>query len=176
LIIHFLYLTSFTLFEQTFGYFSIIRLHLDSRESSYLLVLFGIIYSLVQGSGMKKLIKRTKNETKLFEMSVMILIICFGLYPLIGSVKYYILLLVPFGASSGITNTLISSIVSPEVGNTSIGGAFGLLASIGSLTRIIAPSIAGFMIDRIGVNAPYILSCFISISILFFFKLKLKKE
>jgi len=87
---------------------------------------------------------------------------CFIIYPFIANWYQYIFLLIPFGMSSGICNTLINSLVSKEVDPTLIGGAFGLSASIGSLTRIIAPSISGLLVDHIGIEGPYVLSFLLS--------------
>jgi len=163
--VHFLYLTVFTLFEQSFGFFSIKKFNFEPRTSSYLLVFYGLMYASVQGSGLKKLKNRIDNDNQILSYAIIGLGICFLIYPFINGIIQYIILLAPFGITSGIANTLISSAVSKEVDPKLIGGAFGISASVGSLTRIIAPFIGGWSIDNIGIEAPYILSFFITILI-----------
>lgn len=49
---------------------------------------------------------------------------------------------------------MISSALTKSVSPAEIGGTLGLSSSLESLTRVIAPSLGGLMIERIGSAAP----------------------
>jgi len=59
--------------------------------------------------------------------------------------------LFPISLFSGILNTLINSEITKQVKQSELGGTLGLSASIGSLTRVIAPACCGYLIDELGV-------------------------
>eukprot|EP01129_Flabellula_baltica_P014451 TRINITY_DN6913_c0_g1_i1.p1 TRINITY_DN6913_c0_g1~~TRINITY_DN6913_c0_g1_i1.p1 ORF type:complete len:391 (+),score=42.56 TRINITY_DN6913_c0_g1_i1:107-1279(+) len=159
---HFTYMLIFTLFECSFSFFSIQRLNLEPRMSSYLLVYFGIFYASVQGSGIKRLTKRMSEDT-LLRYSLLGLAVSFVIYMFIPNVPLYMVLLVPLSMFNGIANTLLSTKMSHLVEPRLVGGAFGLSAALGSMTRIISPAIGGYLIDNFTISSPYILCAILSL-------------
>eukprot|EP01127_Copromyxa_protea_P015122 TRINITY_DN4303_c0_g1_i1.p1 TRINITY_DN4303_c0_g1~~TRINITY_DN4303_c0_g1_i1.p1 ORF type:complete len:308 (+),score=46.13 TRINITY_DN4303_c0_g1_i1:25-924(+) len=76
--LRFLYLIAFTAFETTFGFFNK-ALGNDARTAGYLLCWFGIIYSMIQGGGMKAL-KARFLEDDLLRWSLVILAVFYLSY------------------------------------------------------------------------------------------------
>lgn len=58
----FAYSFIFTTFETTFGYYNADIFHMEARRSSYLLCVFALFFSLMQGPGIRFLSKRKKIE------------------------------------------------------------------------------------------------------------------
>jgi DHA1 family tetracycline resistance protein-like MFS transporter len=58
-----------------------------------------------------------------------------------------------------IINTALTKTVYPE----EVGGTLGLSASLESLTRVIAPSLGGFLLGQVGTWAPGVLASLIMI-------------
>eukprot|EP01125_Pyxidicula_operculata_P014211 TRINITY_DN4730_c0_g1_i1.p1 TRINITY_DN4730_c0_g1~~TRINITY_DN4730_c0_g1_i1.p1 ORF type:complete len:449 (-),score=71.94 TRINITY_DN4730_c0_g1_i1:74-1420(-) len=152
----FLYLVVFTMFETVFSYFNLLRLGLNARESSFLLCWFGLMFAAVQGGGIKSLKKRFDEGTML-GASLKVLVVTYVLYALTTDSYQQIVVLIPLGMASGLANTLITTRVTHEVDQTLMGGALGVSAALGSLTRIISPPAGGWLIDQVGPGFPFYL-------------------
>ena len=64
------------------------------------------------------------------------------------------LVLAPLALSGGVLNTVINSSLSKAVHTDEIGGILGLSSSADSLSRVIAPALGGFLLERGGTAAP----------------------
>jgi DHA1 family tetracycline resistance protein-like MFS transporter len=56
--------------------------------------------------------------------------------------------------SGGVLNTVIQSSISKSVSREEIGGILGISTSLEALTRVIAPSVGGFLLGYFGRWAP----------------------
>jgi predicted MFS family arabinose efflux permease len=65
-----------------------------------------------------------------------------------------LIILAPTAFAGGILNTVLSSALTKVVEPQEIGGILGLSASIESATRVIAPTLGGILLGRIGTWAP----------------------
>jgi len=155
LVMRFFYGIVFTMWETSFGFYNKGRLHLDARTSSYLLTLFGIVYSIVQGR-IRSFVTRMSNEERLLQLSFISLAPIYFLSGITTTIFHHILVLVPLGIASGVSQTLITTRVSKEVERTELGSALGISAALGSLTRIVAPTTGGLLLDYVGLSAPAI--------------------
>jgi len=153
LILRFFYTFTFTLFETCFGFYNLQRLGLDARRSSYMLCYVGVIFSMVQGGGIRAFSKRW-SEGKIIVTAFVILAFSLAGWALSYSFTSVMVSLFPLSLCSGLLNTLINSEITKQVAKSELGGTLGLSASIGSLTRVLAPISSGFLIDEQGVSAP----------------------
>jgi DHA1 family tetracycline resistance protein-like MFS transporter len=60
----------------------------------------------------------------------------------------------PTAFAGGILNTVLSSALTKTVQPHEIGGILGLSSSIESLTRVIAPSLGGVLLEQLGAWSP----------------------
>ena len=74
-----------------------------------------------------------------------------GLAP---SLWVLLIIMAPNSMAGGMLNTLLSSTLTKSVAPQEIGGILGLSASIESSTRIIAPTLGGFLLQQVGTWAP----------------------
>jgi hypothetical protein len=114
LVLRFTYGFTFTIFETCFGYFNMQRLGLDARRSSYLLAYVGLIFSLIQGGGLKASLKRA-NEGKVILFSCIMLSISLMFWSSSFSMSSIMICLFPISLASGILNTLINSEITKQV-------------------------------------------------------------
>jgi len=149
LVMRFVHGFTFTMMVETaFGFYNRELLRVDARTSMYLLCYVGLMYSLVQA--------RMSAFTKRFSD---LALARFGLYATAAALVLWCftrtlpMALLSYGAyavAAGILNTCLYSLISSAVARDSIGSALGLSASVGSLTRVTAPTISGVAIDALG--------------------------
>lgn len=157
----------FTTFEIWFGYLTSDRLGLNARQSSYLLTLYGIVYSMVQATAIRSLVHKFQ-ETYLLAVVLHLLGISYALAYFCDSYWTFAAVLVPLGMLSGISNTLVSSLVSKQVSPERVGGALGVSASLGSLSRIIGPTMTSYMVQHFSLSSPPVLCTIITFSLVLF--------
>jgi MFS family permease len=71
-----------------------------------------------------------------------------------GSVPLLLIVLIPLAFAGGVLGTVINSALTKAVYPEEIGGTLGLAASIESATRVIAPSMGGYLLGTLGAWAP----------------------
>ena len=75
-------------------------------------------------------------------------------WALTPSVTVLLIILAPTALAGGVLNTVLSSALTKAVEPQEIGGILGLSASIESATRVIAPTLGGILLGRLGAWAP----------------------
>ena len=71
--------------------------------------------------------------------------------------------MIPLAFAGGVLGTILNSALTKAVYPEEVGGALGLSASLESLTRVIAPSLGGFLLGQVGTWAPGLLASLIMI-------------
>ena len=66
--------------------------------------------------------------------------------------------MLPLAVGGGMLNTVINSAISKAVSRQEIGGTLGISTSLESVSRVIAPSAGGFLLQNLGAWAPGIVS------------------
>ncbi|MCX7607622.1 MAG: MFS transporter, partial [Anaerolineales bacterium] len=69
-----------------------------------------------------------------------------------------LIVLLPLAVSGGVLNTVIQSALTKSVSRDELGGTLGLAGALESITRVIAPTVGGFLLDSLGVWAPGVFS------------------
>lgn len=151
----------FTIFELWFGYFTSDMLGLTAQHSSYILTYYGIIYSLVQATAIRRLVQKYQ-ETKMLGVVLHLLAASYAISYYCSNTLTFMLILLPLGILSGVSNTLISSLVSKTVDPSKVGGALGVSAALGSLSRIIGPTVTSYMSQSISLSSPPLVCASIS--------------
>ncbi|MCX7838233.1 MAG: MFS transporter, partial [Anaerolineae bacterium] len=72
-----------------------------------------------------------------------------------------LIVLAPMALAGGTLNTVLNSALTKAVTRDEIGGTLGLAASVESVTRVIAPTLGGFLIEFLGTSAPGIFSAIV---------------
>jgi DHA1 family tetracycline resistance protein-like MFS transporter len=72
-----------------------------------------------------------------------------------------LIVMLPLALAGGVLNTVINSSISKAVAVDEIGGMLGISASLESVTRVISPTIGGYLLQQFGAWAPGIFSALI---------------
>jgi len=147
---------AFTLFETVFSLFARERLGLDARTTSFVLTYVGVLVVLVQGVGIRLLVRRFTDKQLVFGGSVLLALslLAWAFSPSLGVL---LVVLAPLALASGVLRVAVNTALTRSVWPEEVGGTLGLSAALNSLTRVIAPTIGGFLLGRVGAFAPGLL-------------------
>jgi MFS transporter, DHA1 family, tetracycline resistance protein len=151
--IRFFYGLAFAVFQSVFALYAQYRFGLDARQTGFVLAYVGLLSVLVQGVGVGRLAKRF-SETKLIFSGTIIMGLSLLGWALTPSLWVLLVLLMPLSLAGGVLNTVLSSALTKSVYPEEIGGTLGLASSVESTTRVIAPSVGGYLLGQFGAWAP----------------------
>jgi DHA1 family tetracycline resistance protein-like MFS transporter len=144
---------AFNIFQIIFAQFAQVRLELTVQTTSYVLAYVGVLAALVQGVAIRRLTTRF-SETTLILSGVALLTLSLLAWAFVPNLVLLLIVLAPLSAAAGVLNTVISSAITKAVVKEEAGGALGLSAATESLTRVIAPSLGGVLLQWVGTWAP----------------------
>ena len=151
---------AFTTFETIFSLFAQKRLGLDARSTSYVLTYVGVLVVLVQGVGIRLLVKHFSDKRLVFGGAILagLSLLAWALTPSLGVL---LVVLAPLALASGTLRVSINSALTKSVYPEEVGGTLGLSAALGSLARVFSPAVGGFLLGRVGAAAPGMLGAFL---------------
>lgn len=144
---------AFATFTGVFALYTQYRLGLDSTQTGYILAYVGLLSVLVQGVAIGRLTKRFA-ENRLILGAVGLLAVSLLGWAVAPNVPLLLVVLAPVALAAGVLNTVINSAITKSVYPEEVGGALGVAASIESLTRVIGPTVGGFLLGLLGAWAP----------------------
>lgn len=170
--VRFIFGLAFATFQTVFPLFALYRLNLDARQTGFVLAYVGVLVALVQGVGIGKLTARYREVNLIFASAI---IMTFSLlaWAFTPNVIILLIVLIPLSFAGGTLNTVLNSTLTKSVSTQEIGGTLGLSASLESLTRVIAPSMGGFLLGSLGTWAPGVLSVLLMVWVTSFTKRKI---
>ncbi|MGD9486564.1 MAG: MFS transporter [Calditrichaceae bacterium] len=158
----FLFSLSFAMFTTVFALFAQYRLSLNAQSTGYILAYVGLLIVIVQAFAIGALTSRI-TEGRLLFSSMVLMGFSLLFWAFTYTVPVLLIVLIPLALSSGVFNTVINSSLSIAVSKKEIGGILGISASLDSLTRVIAPSAGGYVLEQYGASAPGIVSALLLI-------------
>jgi DHA1 family tetracycline resistance protein-like MFS transporter len=147
--IRLLYMFAFTLFTANFALWAQYQLRMSDQATSYVLTYVGIIIVLVQGVAIGRLTSLF-SETRLILSGAILLAATLAAWAFVPNLALLLVVATPLPLAGGVLNTVTNSAITKSVYREEVGGALGLSASLDSLARVIAPAIAGFMLQQLG--------------------------
>lgn len=144
---------AFATFQTVFSLYALTRFGLDAQTTGYILAYVGVLSIITQGFLVGRLTHRFNERQLILTCTVLMAVSLLG-WALTPSVPVLLFIMIPLSFSGGILNTVINSAISKSVTPMEIGGILGLSSSIESLTRVIAPTLGGILLGRLGPSAP----------------------
>jgi MFS transporter, DHA1 family, tetracycline resistance protein len=141
--------TIFTLYAQAIG--------LTSQITGYLLAYVGLLSVIVQG-GLIGPITRRYRENWLIIMGLWVMAGGLLAWAFTDQLWLLIVIMLPIAFSGGVLNTVIQSAISKSVVREEVGGMLGIAASLEAISRVIAPSVGGYLLQQLGIWAPGVFS------------------
>lgn len=145
-----------SLFLALFTLWSKERLGLNAQTTSYLLAYQGLLSIIVQVALLRPLTKRF-SDAQLITGSLGILGVSLLGWAATASVGVLLIVLIPQALATGIINTVINSAISWVVSPHEMGDALGTASALESLSRVVAPSLGGWMLGALGTWSPGLL-------------------
>lgn len=163
----FFYSLAFATFQSIFALYAQYRLGLNAQSTGYVLAYVGVLSVIVQGFAVGKISNRYPDKQVVFIASIVmgLALLAWAFAPNLVTVLF---ILAPMSFAGGILNTMLSSALTKAVYPEEIGGTLGLAASVESLTRVIAPTAGGFLLEYLGAWAPGLFSAAIMIWVVTF--------
>ncbi len=153
LISRFFFGLAFAIFQTIFSLYALQKFNLTAVQTGYILTYVGVLSVITQGFLVGRISSKVRED--------ILIIACVGLmavslvgWALAPSVLVLLIVMAPTALAGGLLNTMLSSTLTKAVAPQEIGGILGLAASVESSTRIIAPTLGGFLLQQVGAWAP----------------------
>lgn len=156
----FVYSFAFGIFQAIFGFYAKNKLGLSSQTTGYVFAYIGILIAFSQGFLIGIITKRF-SELKILFFSlgvVSVTLIGWALAPNLGILMIF---LAPMALVAGLVAVMVRTILTKSVDKNEIGGTLGLVVSLESLSRVLAPIIGGILVALGGNSLPGIFSAII---------------
>ncbi len=163
--VSFFYGLAFALFSTMFSLFAQYRLDLDARQTGFVLAYVGVLIALVQGVGVGPISKRFSDRWIILTTTIVLTITLF-IWAFTGSVVLLLIIMIPLAGTSGLLNTVLRSSLTKVVDKEEVGGILGISTSFESMTRVIAPSLGGFLLGSLGTWAPGVVAAVIMFGVI----------
>jgi DHA1 family tetracycline resistance protein-like MFS transporter len=151
------YALAAALFQTMFTLWAKDRLKLNAQTTSYLLAYVGLLSVIVQGGLIGQLSKRF-SESRLIAWAALIQGVALLAWAFTPSVPVLLVVMIPIAFSTGVLNTVINSAITRVVPPHEVGGALGIAGALESLSRVVSPSVGGWLLGAIGTWAPGLLA------------------
>jgi DHA1 family tetracycline resistance protein-like MFS transporter len=175
LITRFFYGLGFSLLNTIFSLYALRRFNLDAQQTGLILAYVGLLSAIVQGGLIGQLTKRF-SDNNLIITSVGILALSMLGWAFAPSVTILMIILAPYAFAGGVLGTVLSSALTKVVKPEEVGGILGLATSLESLTRVIAPTIGGFLLGSLGTSSPGLFSAILTAGLFIYVWLAIIKK
>lgn len=148
---------AFALFQSVFALYGQYRFGLNAQNIGYILTYVGVLSVITQAVLVGKISDRFPDRKVIF-VSTLLIALNFIAWAFAPNMIFLLIILLPIAMNAGILNTIINSALTKAVPPIEFGGILGLSASLESATRVIAPSLGGYLLERLGTSAPGLLA------------------
>ncbi len=164
--VRFFYGLAFATFQSIFALYAQ-SIGLTPQTTGYVLAYVGLL-SVITQAGLIGMLTRRFRENWL---------IITGLWVMAGSLLAWaftdqllplLVVMLPLALSGGVLNTVLQSAVTKSVSQEEVGGILGIAGSLEAISRVIAPSVGGFLIQQVSRSAPGIFSALIMVWVVSF--------
>jgi DHA1 family tetracycline resistance protein-like MFS transporter len=156
LYVRFFYGLAFATFQSIFSLYAQ-AIGLSSQTTGYVLAYVGLLSVVVQG-GLIGVLTRRFRENWLIITGLWLMTGALLAWAFTANLWLLLVVLLPLALSGGVLNTVIQSAISKSVSREDVGGMLGFSASLEAATRVIAPSVGGYLLQNLGTWAPGVFS------------------
>ncbi len=156
LYIRFFYGLAFATFQGVFSLYAQ-SIGLTSQTTGYVLAYVGLI-SVITQAGLIGMLTRRFRENWLIVAGLWVMMGALFAWAFTDRLWLLLIVILPLALSGGVLNTVLQSAISKSVSRDEVGGTLGIAGSLEAITRVIAPTLGGFLIQQVGRWAPGIFS------------------
>lgn len=155
--VRFFFGLAFSMFQSIFSLYAASKLQLSTQTTGFVLAYVGILSVLVQGIGIGLITKRFKENAIIITALWLMALGLIG-WAITPNLPTLLIVIVPLSLGGGTLNTVLNSAITKAVTREELGGTLGISTSLESLTRVISPSVGGYLLGNLGAWAPGIVS------------------
>jgi DHA1 family tetracycline resistance protein-like MFS transporter len=154
--VRFYFTLAFTTFQTVFALYAQ-AIGLSSQTTGLLLAYVGVLAVVVQG-GLIGLLTRRFRENVLIISGLWVMTGALLAWAFTTKLWLLVLVILPLAVAGGVLNTVIQSVITKSVSRQEVGGILGITTSLEAVTRVIAPSAGGYLLQNLGLWAPGVFS------------------
>jgi DHA1 family tetracycline resistance protein-like MFS transporter len=162
---------AFSIFQTVFSLYVLVRFQLSAAQTGLLLAYVGVLSVIVQGFAVGRLARRFDERSLIYGSVILMGFSLIG-WAVSPSVGFLLVVLAPTAFAGGVLNTVINSALTKSVRPAEIGGTLGLSSALESLTRVIAPSLGGALLQGLGAAAPGLFAAMLCLWLVWFLRRK----
>ena len=151
--IRFGFAIAFNSFQTVFPLYVLKRFGLGAGQTGYILAYIGIVLVIMQGGLIGPLSARYR------ESDLLVAFLAFSWVGLTGwalapTFPFLLVAMLPLAIGAGSFNALINSAISKSVSREEVGGMLGFGSGLESLTRVVMPAAASYLLGAYGTSVP----------------------
>ncbi len=152
---------AFSTFQTIFALYAQTRFGLGADSTGYILAYVGVLAVVTQGGLIGLLTKRFRARwlliTGLWLMTLSLLAWAF-----VPNLVVLLVVMLPLAVAGGVLGTVLQSAITKAVQPEEVGGMLGIAGSIEAMTRVLAPTLGGYLLGSLGTWAPGIFSALLT--------------
>jgi DHA1 family tetracycline resistance protein-like MFS transporter len=164
--VRFFYGLAFATFQSIFALYAQ-AIGLSSQTTGFVLAYVGILSVVVQ-AGLIGPLTRRFHENWLMITGLWLMTGALLAWAFTANLGILLIVLLPLALAGGVINTVLQSAISKSVSREEVGGILGIAASLEATTRVIAPTVGGYLLQNLGIWAPGIFSAVLMVWVLTF--------
>jgi DHA1 family tetracycline resistance protein-like MFS transporter len=154
--VRFFFGLAFATFQSIFALYAR-QIGLTPQTTGFVLAYVGVLSVIVQ-AGLIGMLTRRFSENSLIISGLWIMTGALLAWAFTTNLWALLVVMLPLALSGGVLNTVLQSSISKSVAREEVGGMLGISGSLESITRILAPSIGGLLLQNLGLWAPGVFS------------------
>jgi DHA1 family tetracycline resistance protein-like MFS transporter len=151
--IRFVFALAFSTFQTVFSLWSQYRLGLTAEGTGYVLTYVGVTIVIIQGGIVGPVSKRFR-ENPLILFCVALMAVGLTAWGFSSGIPATLLALLPISFAGGVFGAVGNSALSHAVAPSDQGSVLGVGTSLESITRVVGPSVGGFLLGTVGTWSP----------------------
>lgn len=157
--VRFFYGLAFAVFQSIFALYAQ-SIGLTPQTTGYVLAYVGLL-SVITQAGLIGMLTRRFRENWLIITGLWVMAGSLLAWAFTDQLLHLLVIMLPLALSGGVLNTVLQSAVTKSVSQEEVGGILGIAGSLEAISRVIAPSVGGFLIQQVSRSAPGIFSALI---------------
>jgi MFS family permease len=155
LVVFFLVILAFAGMESTFALWAMRQFDWGPAQVGYSLTLVGLLSAIMQG-GLIGTLTRRFGEERLMLGGLALIALGLLVLPLAHHLAPLLVALAALALGMGMMQPSLNSLISRRAGADEQGEVMGVAQSIGSLSRVLGPVIAGALFEAFGRSSPFL--------------------
>ena len=155
LVVFFLVILAFAGMESTFALWAMRQYGWGPAQIGYVFTYVGLLSAVMQGGLIGPLTRRFGEEW-LMQSGFALIALGLLLLPFAGTLPPLITAVTGLAVGMGLMQPSLNSLISRRAGAEEQGEVLGVTQSVGSLSRVLGPIIAGALFEAFGRNSPFL--------------------